>query len=135
MYNWHMDIVVDTSVILAVVCGEAGRETAITLTAGHTLVAPSSLHWEVGNALSAMIKRQRITVPQGHACLAAYRKIPIKLLDVDLRQALSITGKLRAYAYDAYMLVCAQKLGSPLLTFDDALKVHARSLGIEILEA
>ena len=34
----------------------------------------------------------------------------------------------------AYMLVCAQQMGTPLLTLDDALKVHAESVGIDILE-
>lgn len=32
------------------------------------------------------------------------------------------------------MLVCAQQMGTPLLTLDDALKVHAESVGIDILE-
>ena len=40
----------------------------------------------------------------------------------------------RTYAYDAYMLVCAQQMGTPLLTLDDALKGHAESVGIAILE-
>lgn len=71
---------------------------------------------------------------QANACVAAYGRIPIKLLDVELRPALILTGKLRVYAYDAYMLVCAQRLGAPLLTLDEALKVHAEALGIEILE-
>ncbi|XHS76648.1 type II toxin-antitoxin system VapC family toxin [Burkholderiaceae bacterium UC74_6] len=129
-----MDIVIDTSAILAVVCGEPGRERAIELTAGHSLIAPASLYWEIGNALSAMLKRQRITAAQANACVAVYRKIPIKLIDVDLKPALALSARLRAYAYDAYMLVCAQQSSSPLLTLDAALKVHARTLGIEVLE-
>ena len=129
-----MDITIDTSVVLAVVCGEAARERAIKLTTGHTLIAPPSLDWEVGNALSAMLKRERITPAQADACLAAYGKIPVKLVDVDLRQALALTARLKAYAYDAYMLVCAQQSGTSLLTLDDALKIHAASLGIDVLE-
>jgi predicted nucleic acid-binding protein len=129
-----MDVTIDTSAVLAVVTGEVGRQGAIAATTGHSLVAPASLHWEVGNALSAMLKRQRITLAQANACLVAYRKIPIKLLSVDLKQALAVVNKQRIYAYDAYMLVCAQQSGSPLLTFDDALKVHAEALGVEVLE-
>ena len=45
-----------------------------------------------------------------------------------------LVRKLRTYAYDAYMLACAQQSGTPLLTLDDALKVHAESLGIAVLE-
>ena len=129
-----MDITIDTSTLLAVVCGEPSRERAIEVTTGHTLVAPSSLHWEIGNALSAMVKRQRITSAQANACIDVYLKIPIRLIDVDLKQAMGLVKKLRTYAYDAYMLVCAQQIGTPLLTLDDALKIHAESVGIEVLE-
>lgn len=129
-----MDITIDTSTLLAVVCGESSRERAIEVTVGHTLVAPSSLHWEIGNALSAMVKRQRITPAQANACIDVYLQIPIRLIDVDLKQAMTLVKRLRTYAYDAYMLVCAQQMGAPLLTLDDALKVHAESVGIAILE-
>jgi predicted nucleic acid-binding protein len=129
-----MDITIDTSVVLAVVCGEPSRDRAIDLTTGHSLIAPASLHWEVGNALSSMLKRSRITLTQANACVAAYGKIPIKLLDVELRSVLALTSKLKIYAYDAYMLVCAQRFDTPLLTLDKALEVHAEALGIEILE-
>lgn len=127
-----MEVTIDTSAVLAVVCNEAGRDQAIELTKGHTLIAPSSLHWEMGNALSAMLKRQRITLPEAKACMAAYGKIPIKLIDVDIKRALVLSSKFRVYAYDAYMLICAQQSGSPLLTFDGALSSHAAGLGIEI---
>lgn len=129
-----MDITIDTSTLLAVICGEPSRERAIAVTIGHTLVAPSSLHWEIGNALSAMIKRQRITAAQANACIDVYLKIPIRLIDVDIKQAMGLVKKLRAYAYDTYMLLCAQQIGTPLLTLDDALKIHAESVGIEVLE-
>lgn len=129
-----MDITIDTSTVLAVVCGEPSRERAIEVTVGHALVAPSSLHWEIGNALSAMVKRQRMTPVQANACIDIYLQIPIRLVDVDLKQAMALVKRLRTYAYDAYMLVCAQQVGTPLLTLDDALKVHAESVGIDILE-
>ena len=129
-----MDITLDTSVLLSVVCGEPSRRRAIELTTGHTLIAPSSLHWEVGNALSAMIKRKRMTLVQANACVAAYLRVPIKLVEIDLTHAMAVVSKVRAYAYDAYMLVCAQRSGSPLLTLDGTLKAHAKLLGIEVLE-
>ena len=48
-------------------------------------------------------------------------------------QALAISSKYRVYVYDAYMLVCAQQSGSPLLTLGEALWAHASELGIEVL--
>ena len=129
-----MDITLDTSILLAVIYGEPSRDRAIGLTTGHTLIAPSSLHWAVGNALSAMLKRERMTLGQANACVAAYLKVPIKLVDIELKHAMAVVNKVCAYAYDAYMLVCAQQSGSPILTLDGALKAHAESLGIEVLE-
>ena len=129
-----MDITIDTSTLLAVICGEPSRKRAIEVTASHTLVAPGSLHWEMGNALSAMVKRQRITPAQANDLIDVYLQIPIRLIDVDLKQAMGLVKRLRIYAYDAYMLVCAQQIGTPLLTLDDALRVHAESVGIDTLE-
>ena len=55
-----MEIVIDTSALLAVVAMEPERAELIRLTRGASLVAPSSVHWEIGNALSAMFKRKAI---------------------------------------------------------------------------
>lgn len=53
-------IVVDTTVIIAVVTNEPTKKQLIEATLGATLVAPTSLDVEVGNAFSRMFKRQRI---------------------------------------------------------------------------
>ena len=129
-----MDITVDTSTLIAVVSDESSRARAIEVTTGHSLIAPSSVHWEIGNALSAMIKRDRITLAQAHACIDSYLQIPIKWVDVDLKQASSVVKQVRVYAYDAYLLVCAMQTGTPLLTLDQPLKSAAANLGIEVLE-
>ena len=129
-----MDITTDASILIAVVGNEPSRDRAIELTTGHSLVAPNSIHWEVGNALSAMVKRQRVTLAQANACIDAYLQIPIKLVNVDLKQSLALVKQFRMYAYDAYLLVCAMNLGTPLLTLHEPLKTAAMSLGIEALE-
>lgn len=64
----------------------------------------------------------------------AYLQIPIKLVDVDLKQSLALVQQFRIYAYDAYLLVCAMNLGTPLLSLDEPLKAAAQTLGIEVLE-
>lgn len=129
-----MLITIDTSALIAVVTYEPGRERALELTAGHSLIAPSSVHWEIGNAFSAMIKRRRVTLKQATACLDACAEIPIKLIEVNLNQALALVEKHRIYAYDAYLLVCAMRSNSALLTLDQPLKKVAESLGIKVLE-
>lgn len=129
-----MDITIDTSTLIAVVSNEPSKARAVELTTGHGLVAPTSVHWEVGNALSAMVKRQRVTLTQANACVEAYLQIPIKLVNVDLKQSLALVAQLRVYAYDAYLLVCAIQMRTPLLTLDEPLRAAASSLGIEALE-
>ncbi len=52
-----MDIVLDTSVIIAVIANEPEKRVLIRLTKGAELIAPQSVHWEIGNAFSAMLKR------------------------------------------------------------------------------
>ncbi|MBU2811341.1 type II toxin-antitoxin system VapC family toxin [Acidithiobacillus thiooxidans] len=129
-----MLITIDTSVLIAVVTYEPGRNRALELTVGRNLIAPSSVHWEMGNAFSAMIKRGRTTLKQATACLDAYSEISIKLVEVNLNQALALVSKHRIYAYDAYLLVCAMQSRSPLLTLDQPLKQVAESLSIKVLE-
>lgn len=55
-----MEIVVDTSVIIAVIVDEPEKARLIESTKGASLIAPGSLYWEIGNAFSAMLKRKRI---------------------------------------------------------------------------
>jgi len=88
----------------------------------------------MGNAFSAMIKRGRATLKQAIACLDAYSEIPIKLVEVNLNQALALVEKHHIYAYDAYLLMCCMQSNSPLLTLDQPLKQVAESLGIKVLE-
>lgn len=45
-----MDIVIDASAIIAVLAGEPERERLLSLTSGANLIAPPSVHWEIGNA-------------------------------------------------------------------------------------
>src|SRR5437763_8514880 len=54
-----MDIVADTSAIIAVIANEPEKSALVAHTQGADLFAPLSIPWEVGNAFSAMLKRQR----------------------------------------------------------------------------
>jgi len=49
-----MDIVVDTSVIVAVIVNEPHRNTLVGLTKGADLVAPASVHWEIGTLILSL---------------------------------------------------------------------------------
>ena len=129
-----MAIVVDTSVILAVVLNEPAKAALIRLTAGAELIAPLSLHWEIGNALSAMLKRKRIAEAEGQQALIEYQKIPIRFLDVPLDTTLQIVAQHMIYAYDAYFIVCARQQSCPLITLDGGLQAAARAAQISLVE-
>lgn len=129
-----MKFVVDTSVVIAVITNEMHKLRLIDLTKGAELIAPASLHWEIGNAFSAMFKRGRINLISAKKALRAYQKIPIQFMGVGLEDALDIASQQNIYAYDAYFLVCAQKLNIPLISLDIRLLDVARSLGVNICE-
>ncbi len=129
-----MVLVVDTSVILAVVLNEPSKAALIQLTRGADLIAPASLHWEIGNAFSAMFKRKRLTREEALQALIEYRKIPLRFIDVSLDDAVSLAAQLTIYAYDAYFIACARTQSVALLTIDNGLKVAARAAGLPVLE-
>ena len=57
-----MDIVIDTSALIAVIAGEPERAKIIEITTGNTLIGPGSVPWEIGNAFSAMYKQKRLSL-------------------------------------------------------------------------
>ena len=129
-----MDIVVDTSVIVAVIAHEPQRGALIRLTKGADLLAPGSVHWEIGNAFSAMLKRNRIEVDQALQAVAAYRQIPIRYVDVELEDTLAIAARYAIYAYDAYLIRCGLKFSAPLLSLDRGLLQVAEQAGVHTIE-
>jgi predicted nucleic acid-binding protein len=129
-----MALVVDTSVILAVVLNEPTKTRLIRLTTGADLIAPLSLHWEIGNALSAMLKRNRITAAEAQQALVEYQKVPIRFLDVPLDATLQIVAHHLIYAYNAYFIVCARQQSSALITLDNGLQTVARAAHISLVE-
>lgn len=127
------EIAVDTSVIIAVIANGPEKPALIARTTGATLLAPASLPWEVGNAFSAMLKRQRITLGQALRALQAYQQIALRLVDVELAEALELSDQFGIYAYDAYVLRCALRLRVPLLTLDQGLAAAAKRAGVVVV--
>ena len=129
-----MDLVIDTSAIIAVIANEPEREAIIEHTVGANLMAPASVHWEIGNAFSGMFKRHRITLSQAQQAIRSYEQMQFRFLDVDLGQSIRIAHELGLYAYDAYVLACALNVRSPLLTLDSELATSAGVAGVHIVE-
>jgi len=129
-----MKITADTNTFLAVTLYEPERDEIIRLTLDHEIVAPDVLPFEIGNALSAMLKRKRISPNELIDIWDATQKIPVDLRNIDIRKALEIASQFNIYAYDAYFLTCALSLHCPLITLDRRMNEVAKVLGIPIME-
>lgn len=129
-----MYITIDTSALIAVIGNEASKQSIVDLTANCSLYAPASVHWEIGNAFSSMFKSQRLDIRLAQQALTVYRGIPIKFVDVPLEATLEISKSQNIYAYDAYLIQCAQQTSTSLLTLDNGLRSVAQQVGVHVLE-
>jgi predicted nucleic acid-binding protein len=129
-----MDVVTDTSAIIAAITNSPEKEALAEITSDSALLAPASVHWEIGNAFSSLLKRRLIGMADIAKALEVYETIPIRYMDVDLEQSLSVASELSIYAYDAYLIACAQMARAPLLTLDRGLARSARRVGVTVLE-
>jgi predicted nucleic acid-binding protein len=129
-----MDILADTNVFLAVSLNEPERGRIIQLTTDASVTAPEILPYEIGNALSAMVKRKKLTQAEALLAEKAASLIPVRLVSVDIHASLQIATEHNIYAYDAYFLHCARTYSLPLLTLDKRMKQVAIDIGIQVLE-
>ncbi len=129
-----MNIVSDTNIFLAVALDEPEKNNIIRLTSKTSAVSPEVLPFEIGNALTAMVKRNQITQKEALSAYQVASSIPVRLISIEIKQALSLALHYNIYAYDAYFLQCAKQLSSPLITLDKRMKQVALDLNIEIVE-
>ena len=126
-----MNIVIDTSAIIAVIVGEPEKGAIIAATSGHTLIGPGSIPWEIGNAFSLMFKKGSLDVEDAQQGLKIFDSIPLQYVNVDMANVLSIAAQVNAY--DAYLLDCALRHTAPLLTLDRTLRRAADELNINLV--
>lgn len=131
-----MNIVIDTSAVIAVIVNEPHRQRIIEATKGEDILAPRSLYWEIGNAFTGMFKQSNndMTLEQAQEALALYERMPIRFVDIPLQEALALAYQLDIYAYDAYMLVCARTYNGHLLSLDRRLLRAAGQLNVPVVE-
>jgi predicted nucleic acid-binding protein len=129
-----MEVVVDASVLIAVITNEEEKEKLVAMTNEAELIAPLSVHWEVGNAFSSLLKRKRITIDEALQAIEIYLQIPVRFVEVELTDSLELANEFGIYAYDAYLLRCAEKYRLPLLTLDNRLVQVAKDKKIQVLE-
>jgi predicted nucleic acid-binding protein len=128
------EIIVDANIFLSVILNEPEKQRIIALTKNHTLVAPEILPYEIGNALSAMMKRKRLDKAQSLQSFAIFETIPLHLVKMDIPQAIALAHRFNIYAYDAYYLETALRLQLPIITLDKQMKDTGYNLHLEIVE-
>jgi predicted nucleic acid-binding protein len=128
-----MKITADSNTFIAVALNEPERDMIIRLTEGHDLIAPEVLPFEVGNALTAMLKRKVLKTDEVFLAWEMVQHIPVDLRRIDIGAALKIATQYNIYAYDAYFLECAFNFRSPLLTLDRQMSAIAGEIGIQVM--
>lgn len=129
-----MDLTIDASVVMAVILNEPSKPRLLEATRGAELISAPSLPWEVGNALSALFKRRRIDLAQAELALESFRQVPVRLPSLEIESSVVLAERHDVYAYDAYVIECARRYQTPLLSLDRRQCEVARSEGIATLE-
>jgi predicted nucleic acid-binding protein len=128
-----MDVLIDASALMAVLVNGPEKDHIVNLTKNCNLLAPTMLPHEIGNLLMRLKKQQVLNNQEIIAIYDDFKKILLRLLNVDVEGALIIACKYRIYAYDAYYLEAASRLKLPIITLDRKMKKIASNLNIQIL--
>jgi predicted nucleic acid-binding protein len=123
-------IVVDASVAVKWVIGEAGSDRAAQLLDGRPLHAPSLLFVEAANALWAMARRGAIPAEAPEAAVAWLVRAPLHVADelpTRVGRALALATELGHPVYDCIYLALAVELTASLVTADARLVRAVRS--------
>ena len=128
-----MDVLLDASSIMAIILNEPNRDKVIRLTESVALLSSEVISFEVGNALVNLYRRQKITEEGLFDAYKNFSLIPLRIIKVNMENALKIACKYKIYAYDAYYLEIAYRLKLPLITFDAPMKKVGLDIKIDVL--
>jgi len=129
-----MNVLLDASAIIAVIADEPEAQIVINCTKGAVIMSPYIISYEVTNALTRMMRKGIITTKeQMIELIQNFKKIPLKILDVDLEKTLEIAWSFKIYAYDAFYLETAKRLGLPIISFDSNMIKIAKELNLTVL--
>jgi predicted nucleic acid-binding protein len=129
-----MEIMVDASTIICIILNEPEKAKIISLTEDAEIVSPEMISFEIGNALSRMVRKQRLNEEQALKAYSLFESILIRIVKVDMHKALKIFCKYEMYAYDAYYLEASRRIKLPLLTLDKGMKDKAKNMNIGLLD-
>ena len=133
LYNQSMDIIIDSSCIIAVLLNEDEGDKVIEKTRRANLYSAACLPYEIGNSLTSAVKRHRISAEEAVLLYNEYLKIPVRLLEPDITKAVKLAADEKHYAYDAYYIACAIDTGTALYSLDNDMMEIARKRGVTCL--
>jgi predicted nucleic acid-binding protein len=134
MYTKNMEILLDASAIMAVIAEEPEGATVLSLTMGKSIVSPSVVSFEIANALTKMMKKKVIdSKDKMIKVFQEFKRVRIKIVDIDIEKSLEIAWDYKIYAYDAFYLETAKRLNVPLLTFDGNMNRVGVLMGLTML--
>jgi len=128
-----VNMVIDTSAIIASVLRGPERDLLAKAASGHALIAPDFIRWEICNTFSVMVRQKGIDTPEALRTMEILDGIPLRYVDVDMANVLTIASRLKGVAADAFFLEAALRYNAPLLTLDRSLGRAAESLGIDVV--
>jgi predicted nucleic acid-binding protein len=122
-------LVVDCSVLSAVLFEESMRDEALARLAGKTLHAPSLIEHEIASVAKKKLA-QGWPGKSVQAALAGYESQALELHCTSVVAQVELAQRYKLSAYDAAYLWLAAELKAPLATFDAKLgKAAQRHLG------
>lgn len=127
-------VVVDTSIVLAVLLNEPSRTAILKRTRSMRVLVAPSITWEVGNALVALVRRGRADHAAIARAWASFERIPLRFTVVDVAASLRLATERKLSAYDAYVIEAARAGGAALMTLDHRQRLAAIACGVPIQE-
>jgi predicted nucleic acid-binding protein len=115
------EVIVDASILAALVFGEPRAVEAAGLLKGRTLVAPTLLRHEIGNVARTKIMRHADKADGIRSAFAAFLLLPLRFVPLQAEKALEVALAEEISFYDAAYLEPARRLRLGLLTFDARL--------------
>ena len=119
-YRVRTPLVVDCSVLVAVLFEEETYERAVELISGKTLFAPGLLAHEIVNVA---LKKRRLGLAEDviAQAFADYANYDIELRQTESLAQYELAQRYKLSGYDAAYLWLAAELKAPLATFDEKL--------------
>jgi predicted nucleic acid-binding protein len=120
-YAARPPLVVDASLIAAILFAEPAFDLAHARLRGFTPIAPALLDFEIANAVTTRLRRRAIGADDAAAAMQDFLDLPIERAEIDAGALPLLADRFGLTAYDAAYLWLAGEVRAPLATFDSHL--------------